>query len=180
MRSWPPSRRAFRARGARLIAGAILAAGAFGCATDTAVAPKAPAEPRASEPAPPPAALPIPPESGAAVTPGAPPGFGAEVQPDAPSEFDFLVGREHELAGRLDEALAAYKQFHEEDPNSHLYIHALPAIEIVEHSRNIKSPATLEPTGLPLLRMIELHEVRSAMNLGWFRKRFRCFTVMTR
>ena len=125
MRSWPPSRRAFRARGARLIAGAILAAGAFGCATDTAVAPKAPAEPRASEPAPPPAAapvlpdaLPIPPESGAAVTPGAPPGFGAEVQPDAPSEFDFLVGREHELAGRLDEALAAYIRAAEKDPGS--------------------------------------------------------------
>jgi len=42
----------------------------------------------------------------------------AEIRPEASAEYDFLVGRDHELAGELDEALAAYARAVEKDPNS--------------------------------------------------------------
>lgn len=43
---------------------------------------------------------------------------GPEVRPEAPAEYDFLVGREHELAGRLDEALDAFERAAAKDPGS--------------------------------------------------------------
>lgn len=46
------------------------------------------------------------------------PGRAVEARPDAPPEYDFLVGRDHELAGRLDEALDAYTRAAEKDPES--------------------------------------------------------------
>jgi len=42
----------------------------------------------------------------------------AEIQPDAIAEYDFLVAREHELAGRLDQALDAYERAAEKDPDA--------------------------------------------------------------
>ncbi len=39
-------------------------------------------------------------------------------QPDAPPEYDYLVGQELELEGRLDEAFAAYVRASEKDPQS--------------------------------------------------------------
>jgi len=41
-----------------------------------------------------------------------------EVRPEASSEYDFLVARQHELAGRLEEALTAYVRAAEKDPES--------------------------------------------------------------
>ncbi len=43
---------------------------------------------------------------------------GPEIRPGAIAEYDFLVGRDHELAGRLDEALAAYGRAAAKDPAS--------------------------------------------------------------
>ena len=40
------------------------------------------------------------------------------VRPDAPPEYDYLVGQELELDGRLDEAFAAYLRASEKDPDS--------------------------------------------------------------
>jgi tetratricopeptide (TPR) repeat protein len=42
----------------------------------------------------------------------------AEPGPDAPPDLDFLVGREHEMDGRLDEATAAYARALAKDPES--------------------------------------------------------------
>ena len=39
-------------------------------------------------------------------------------RPDAPAEYDYLVGQELELDGRLDEAFAAYLRASEKDPDS--------------------------------------------------------------
>jgi len=47
-----------------------------------------------------------------------PVGGRAEVRPDAPPEYDFLVAREHELAGDLDEAFAAYQRAAAKDPEA--------------------------------------------------------------
>jgi tetratricopeptide (TPR) repeat protein len=83
--------------------GLVLAAFALGCASPFGTGPRGEAEPDAE---PPPAAH-VP-----AVEPF------AEVQPDAPVEYDFLVAREHELAGRLDDALDAYERAAAKDPDS--------------------------------------------------------------
>ncbi len=46
------------------------------------------------------------------------PTASAIVRPDAPASYDFLVAREKELAGKLEEALAAYTRAIEKDPDS--------------------------------------------------------------
>jgi len=46
------------------------------------------------------------------------PEAAAEIRPEATAEYDFLVGRDHELAGELDDALAAYLRAAEKDPTS--------------------------------------------------------------
>ena len=42
----------------------------------------------------------------------------SEVRPDASADYDFVVGREHELGGRLPEAIAAYERAVAKDPDS--------------------------------------------------------------
>lgn len=44
----------------------------------------------------------------------------AVVRPDAPPEYDYLVGRELELEGKLDDSLAAYQRALAKDPGSAL------------------------------------------------------------
>ncbi|UCE86138.1 MAG: tetratricopeptide repeat protein [Deltaproteobacteria bacterium] len=46
------------------------------------------------------------------------PDGGREVRPEAPADYDFLVGRNHELAGRIPEAVAAYQRAVEKDPGA--------------------------------------------------------------
>jgi tetratricopeptide (TPR) repeat protein len=41
-----------------------------------------------------------------------------EVRPEAGAEYDFVVGRQHELAGHLEEALSAYVRAADKDPES--------------------------------------------------------------
>jgi tetratricopeptide (TPR) repeat protein len=60
--------------------------------------------------------VPSPEVSPAAVEPAPEPGI--EIRPEANAEYDFLVGRQHELAGELEEALAAYVRAAEKDPGS--------------------------------------------------------------
>jgi tetratricopeptide (TPR) repeat protein len=40
------------------------------------------------------------------------------VRPEAPAEYDYLVGRDLELDGRLEEAFEAYARAHDKDPGS--------------------------------------------------------------
>jgi tetratricopeptide (TPR) repeat protein len=40
------------------------------------------------------------------------------VRPEAPPEYDYLVGRELEMEGRVEEAYEAYRRAHEKDPES--------------------------------------------------------------
>jgi len=83
------------------IAGAAVAALATGCASSGGPDDLEAAAPKAAASAP---ALVAP-------TP-------REVRPESPAEYDFLVAREHELAGRLAPALDAYQRAAEKDPES--------------------------------------------------------------
>ncbi len=74
-----------------------------GCAATT------PGGPGATGPAEPPS--PAPPAETAAPS-------DLEIRPEAPAEYDFLVGRQHELAGQLEAATAAYSRAVEKDPDS--------------------------------------------------------------
>jgi tetratricopeptide (TPR) repeat protein len=48
----------------------------------------------------------------------APPPEPVVIRPEAPADYDFLVGRQFELDGQLDEAFAAYGRALEKDPDS--------------------------------------------------------------
>jgi len=87
---------------------AVLAALAAGCATPGG--PDTPAPETESEPA---ARAEAPAAAAPTGTDGA-----SEVRPEAGAEYDFLVGREHELAGQLDAALDAYERAAAKDPTS--------------------------------------------------------------
>ena len=66
-------------------------------------------------------ALAAPPALGGCATLGgraAPEPEPAQVRPDAPPDYDFLVGRQFELDGQLDEASAAYARALAKDPDS--------------------------------------------------------------
>jgi tetratricopeptide (TPR) repeat protein len=87
---------------------ALAALVSAGCATPegpAAVAPE-PAEPAGA------------PEAAAAATPAPEAAGQGEVRPEASAEYDFLVAREHELAGQIDEALDAYERAAAKDPTS--------------------------------------------------------------
>jgi tetratricopeptide (TPR) repeat protein len=59
--------------------------------------------------------------SGCALVPSVRPAPAPRVErPDAPADYDYLVGRELELEGRVDEALAAYQRALAKDPDSAL------------------------------------------------------------
>lgn len=66
------------------------------------------------------AALATPTVTGCAGLRGAGDERTAVERPDAPPEYDYLVGRELELDGRLDESLAAYQRALAKDPGSAL------------------------------------------------------------
>jgi len=77
---------------------AVFAAASLGCASPAGPSPEAEDAPAPAE--------------------AAAPADGPEVRPDATAEYDFLVAREHELAGRLELALGAYERAAAKDPDS--------------------------------------------------------------
>ncbi len=63
---------------------------------------------------------------------------GPEVRPGAPPEYDVLVAHNHQAAGDLDAALAAFERALEKDPDS-AYIHRKLAVGLIRSGRPVKS-----------------------------------------
>ncbi|MBW2446637.1 MAG: tetratricopeptide repeat protein [Deltaproteobacteria bacterium] len=109
------SRQPHGRRACSSLAVAVFALWAVGCAstgapTEAVDATAPPLESAATPSAP----IESPDPMAAAVSPAPPP----EIRPEATSDYDFLVARDHELAGRLDAALDAYERAAAKDPDS--------------------------------------------------------------
>jgi tetratricopeptide (TPR) repeat protein len=60
--------------------------------------------------------------------------LGREIRPNAPPEYDVLVGQQHTVDGRPNEALAAFQRAVEKDPES-AYLHRLLADALARANR---------------------------------------------
>ena len=53
--------------------------------------------------------------------------------------------------------IQAFQQFHVTYPDSHLYLHGLSSLGIMKDGRNVAVPLQIQPTGLPLQKLLTLY-----------------------